>query len=63
MDEVEKLKMIKQYIENNLNKEDLEKSYHDYEINPRLDDCFEGGYDKGYSFALYKIGRMLGIYY
>lgn len=63
MDELEKLKVIEQFIENNLSKEDLEKSYHDYESNPRLDDCFEGGYDNGYSVALYKIGRVLGMYY
>jgi hypothetical protein len=39
----------------------LESTYHDFDINPRLDDCFNAGYDKGYSKALYDISKMVGI--
>lgn len=52
---------IKKYIEDNYCVYDLENTYHDYDNNPRLDDCFQGGYDKGYSKALYDMGIMLGM--
>lgn len=52
---------VKKYIEDNLYKDDLNKSYHDYEINTRLDDCFTGGYEKGVAVALYMIGKIIGM--
>lgn len=50
---------VKKYIEDIYHKNDLNNSYRDYFNNPRLDDCFEGGYDKGYAKAIYDIGKML----
>lgn len=55
------MKEVKEYIENNYNQYALENTYHNYDSNPRLDDCFSSGYSKGYSQALYDIGKILGI--
>jgi len=55
------MKEIKEYIENKYNEYALENTYHDYDSNPRLDECFIGGYSKGYSQALYEVGQLLDM--
>lgn len=52
---------IRQLILDRYEMNTLESTYHDFDINPRLDDCFNAGYDKGYSKALYDISKMVGI--
>lgn len=50
---------INEYISENFDNEALRDSYQNYQRNPRLDDCFDGGYYKGYATALLEIKEIL----